>query len=1111
MTESQRGGVILRVLSTLASGSTTQDEKREANQWLNKLKGGDLTTLLHSAGELCSQTQAEFHVYGFSMLNEVVQKRWADCTEQQKNELTSFASRSLIKVTKSGTASKASSATVARFTGLVLARLPRDVLVSNWRGVLNFAKEGTSQLDVVCQVGRTLCEEASETTLAQRDNFEQGVLVKTVAALGPESLKFFAKLLETNYIHGTKAEANSIEAKTHFSLVSAILKVFESWMDLVPLSKLAEANVTLVFNGLFSCDQFKLQIIHLIEKIVSREGISEHDVAVGIDVGSIAFRYLDICHMKRRAKSLDLYTGDNFENVRLVAQAVCAFAQNYVERMNDDVQKIGRIMEQALSIFKFGSMEIAVSSLPLWIRVLTPTRPQKLSMQQYAAIKKGLARIAKDLALCLFGLHEHMRITSGKDDNLQAYSTIDEFREKHIGDLSMCLSNLANIYLKSVENFIKPVVGSAIKVCNDKAANPGHRVLYMKKVALMLDPVSLGKGLEAPTKKMFLDIMQALVQMNVGDNMELARWYGEALRSCSRVIKLDKALCGVLVPRVIDILWGLPVPTAGLGLPMLSADKYLILAEARMNLCLVVRNLVEQAPKVLLPSVRGFRKKVDEAKRKQRLTIAEFIVFLEVATIAAQPGGADIRNETMQWCLKPVYDTWKELPFQNPRNDVKFAQLYVPIQSESADGSVLQMGGREHRWQLYHEVLLVSKVFARSSTKSKAAPVTLRDSSSTSPIANRLDLILIIGKIVRSIIDISEQQHNSPWLARILKLGASEAEAFATGSVSEVDESELQEALRVAGAELQSCRSWLQLIFERCGGILGSIGQACPSFWSHRHLSTKLPKLIIEKAGSLNVRYSSKFVDQVVIPWVKLCPQCHRTSWVLPAIRDFLPKLHKEVMEGWGTLSEVKSKRVGRERDLEEIAYRGVLQEQTESEAKLLEALTEKLVDDATRRKSKPVFDDLLENYISLCPVVTNYGVELLGLKNWSLVESLVKFCRYSVRCSGKSADIVQVIIQRMLPFTLELLYEPQMEVVVEPILNLATDILVKFISMSPPVRECLQRLPGVQRQHCDELANHLIRGNSVEQKGIILDFFIQMGGEEMRALQDIRHKKMIS
>lgn len=81
-----------------------------------------------------------------------------------------------------------------------------------------------------------------------------------------------------------------------------------------------------------------------------------------------------------------------------------------------------------------------------------------------------------------------------------------------------------------------------------------------------------------------------------------------------------------------------------------------------------------------------------------------------VATIAAQQGSGDVRNEVMEWCLKPVYDSWKrDVTRFIYRSDNRFAEQYVAIEAQNPDGT-LQMGGREHRWQLYHEILLLLKV-----------------------------------------------------------------------------------------------------------------------------------------------------------------------------------------------------------------------------------------------------------------------------------------------------------------------------------------------------------------------------------------------------------------
>lgn len=92
---------------------------------------------------------------------------------------------------------------------------------------------------------------------------------------------------------------------------------------------------------------------------------------------------------------------------------------------------------------------------------------------------------------------------------------------------------------------------------------------------------------------------------------------------------MDRELCAHLIPSVLDILWKLPKPTAGFGLPSVEDAKYKNYSEVRMTLCTIIRDVVEQTPKALLPVLVGFRKKVDDARRGQLITMAEYIVLLE--------------------------------------------------------------------------------------------------------------------------------------------------------------------------------------------------------------------------------------------------------------------------------------------------------------------------------------------------------------------------------------------------------------------------------------------------------------------------------------------------
>lgn len=61
------------------------------------MRASALGFVLQTAGQLCSQAKEHVHVFGYKMLAEVVRKRWHECSEDQKEEILNFASRSISK------------------------------------------------------------------------------------------------------------------------------------------------------------------------------------------------------------------------------------------------------------------------------------------------------------------------------------------------------------------------------------------------------------------------------------------------------------------------------------------------------------------------------------------------------------------------------------------------------------------------------------------------------------------------------------------------------------------------------------------------------------------------------------------------------------------------------------------------------------------------------------------------------------------------------------------------------------------------------------------------------------------------------------------------------
>lgn len=63
---------------------------------------------------------------------------------------------------------------------------------------------------------------------------------------------------------------------------------------------------------------------------------------------------------------------------------------------------------------------------------------------------------------------------------------------------------------------------------------------------------------------------------------------------------------------------------------------------------------------------------------------------------------------------------------------------------------------------------------------------------------------------------------------------------------------------------MESCRRWLEVILRKCGSILGSTGNACPSFWLNQHLSQRLPRLVTESVERMCLGPMKDLLEQVL-------------------------------------------------------------------------------------------------------------------------------------------------------------------------------------------------------------------------------------------------------
>lgn len=95
--------------------------------------------------------------------------------------------------------------------------------------------------------------------------------------------------------------------------------------------------------------------------------------------------------------------------------------------------------------------------------------------------------VLEDLAMCLFGLHEHMKTSSGAEDCLQNHAGIEEFREEHGPQVSTCLTNFSQLFPHIIRSHIASVSMEALRACNDKPMNAANGVVLLRRLSLILE------------------------------------------------------------------------------------------------------------------------------------------------------------------------------------------------------------------------------------------------------------------------------------------------------------------------------------------------------------------------------------------------------------------------------------------------------------------------------------------------------------------------------------------------------------------------------------------------------------------------------------------------
>ncbi|GMH43133.1 hypothetical protein BSKO_11055 [Bryopsis sp. KO-2023] len=1104
-------GVVMRALSVLGSPTTSQGDKLSANEILSKVKASDVNTVLGIAiGLIERESAAENLIFAYHLLSEVTQQKWHECSASQQEGLATFASSMLKKGDPSNIAVQKA---LAHFSAVVLSRQKEDLLSTSWEHVLKFGEMEQNQRSLVCQMAQFLCEEGSSS--ANRTAQERHALLSALTKLAVPTFQFLTQVAELHY--GFCMQETDLNVQEgHAKVVQASLAAMETWCELVPLRRVGEGQVLRACQALLTVNPFEAAVLGVLEKIVCRKDVNESDVPVGVDAGVLVMGHLRKYHDLHRQNALDFEDGEHFEKAFKTATVFCAFAESFYQFLGKGV---GRpeprdVVIEVLKLFDFRSIEINVTPLAFWKRFLS------IKGESWRGFSAGMMTsthwmmpIAKNLGVCLFRLKDHLRSVEEDDVVLHLNDSLKEFRGRHSQIVSACLATYTLLFPKIVIEYVGSLLREAVEICNHPGADEAARVAKMRALACTITPVTLGEVANMEViPRMMAEVLEGIVKISVKEQINLGYWLGHAVRSCSKVVRMTEASCGVILPLILDILFGLPMPTVGLG-PRLDNARSGALFDARCWLSGAIRQLVENSPASVRPHYAGFKEKIGQGNAAQRVTILEVTVFREVFILSSYSAPPALQKEVLDWAFGPVYASWSQKPWirgdaKSPQNLTSFLQYYLPVEGRHPNGEVA-VGGCQNRWDLFHELLLLSKVYSRhprSVWRDRKKPPP------TNSIDPLLELVAVVGNILRFVQEIFDPKNRGllGYLEPILQLSKEEMEALSGMNKLSRQKDDDDESSRVGAPNLGSSRKWLTCIFDRSTRILMMVGKSCPVFWVHDGLCQLLPPLVSESVAILDMRFRRLLLHQVVIPWMATCPRWRRKVWIFPMLMSTLPSLRQSLMQEWANASSKDSQHQGQRTEFEEIVFDGLLREETVDVANLYCQMSVQQGEEGNEKTATSVFEGLISWNPSSCEIVSKLCIDLLQVPDSRVVSKMIQFARLYISISESSKDMQNVVVGEMLHSLLKLLFDGNMETQAMLILAGIAEILIRHES-NTTVHQCLLKLPGFSNKMLRKLQSTLPTKSEKKQKDFLAQILSSACGSQLLALTPKENVKKVT
>ncbi|CAD7698097.1 unnamed protein product [Ostreobium quekettii] len=1084
---------VLQAISVLGRPHSTQQQKHEANNLLAQVTLAEPPLCLSVANVLCGPHQQEdVQLFGYSWLHGLVSKRWTQLTGQQQKDIAMFSLEKAMQAFQS-TNNQGVRNTAAQLLAGVLIRSDQKSFEAASSLFVGGGGQDNPQGELACVVQYYMSEGVTQFGHELPEPQRRAALSMLTAAAAV-TLQFLMKIISQHCSAASSAasQGNQEVALKETKGIKTALMTVSSWVSWAPLPRIQQAGVIDMCRALVMTQELCASILEILDKIICRECHSDEDlqiiVAAGSALASAVGQFLQ--------QNLQVMDEESCEAAEKFVGALSTFGERHAQHLSN-AQEQRALVQQIVACCSIQHVKVRALPLSFWYHHLNSAQQANKIPEKTSALGLPLLEeCSKPLAKFII---QFMSQLSGDDCTSGLFDTAQEqndFKSRVAGQLQNCLRLACWLFPECCMEEVGQLHQEVRQTFEPTLPALGEQQHKLTLLGTVLEAVA--QGLEGPRSEVaarhLSDVIKGLLKIEL--RHDIVPQFVRAVEAGKAVLHKDETLAEMLVGFVHDNV--LKFPCEGRGPPPLQAacpsgSVSQANAKARLQLCHMLSKVAHSAPKAFLKHLQNLTFRMETLKQNGDLGDGEIAVFMEGVLAVSKAADRSVQDQILSWMLNPIAAKWTAPSWlahlESPR---AFVAEYMPFQ---VSGGELMIGNREQRWELFHDVYLVQKIYAEADRPAG-------NLGEGHPLTTFLQLVLVVGRLLTCVFrlwDPSMRGSLGP-LSNALDLAADEKKPYLKSSGVRSQEAGDDDGMGIAGTSLVSLRKWLVQISDRGNIVLATSPASCPDFWSCQPLVQQLPQLLSTGVVHLDLKGQRLFLHQVMLPWLKSCPLQACNIWLAPLLQAVLHTSLATVKQGWERLSS-NGPRWGQNEtgDLEEVVYEGLLRELAQEQCKMLDAL-------AAPTQESTVFEALWQSNRKVCETAAVSALESLQWPDTKAIQSSLNFCSYLVAVSTNVPDLKPMVTDALLKAALQLLTFERAEIFHTFVLDIIASIVHKHVATSPTVKQVLLTLPNMTTQAFDCCIQEMNATQSAKRhRRAVRDVLVESCGTHMRALASVQ------